>query len=289
MKNFSKNVKKITAAAILFAICVIFAGALFGSEIAFAQGGAGLNYVPLAPLPGIGDTGPVTNLPQYINNMVKLLIGVAAALAVIMIVIGGLERMTSDSIQKQSDGRKKIEQALLGLLLALGSWLILNTIDPALLKNDLSIDVTPVATNTTAVPPPVYSEVKYTVPSEGSDTNQIICIPHSDKKACEDRHSLLMSQYTSMGYQNLSISCVDQCTPNQSSTVWQIRVAHKKKTVPPPEQWTISCIRSYSTIQSCETALDGRAWEINFPPQQYWISIHECKLSSQCQTYTPPN
>lgn len=73
----------------------------------------------------------------YVNRMLQLTIGIAAVLAVIQITIGGLERMTKDSIQNQEDGRKRIQAAVIGLVLALTSVLILTTINTDLLNFDL--------------------------------------------------------------------------------------------------------------------------------------------------------
>lgn len=72
--------------------------------------------------------------------MFQLLIGIAAALAVIMIVIGGIEYMSTDAISGKSDGRKKIENALWGLALAISSYLILSTIDPYFLNSDIDVN-----------------------------------------------------------------------------------------------------------------------------------------------------
>jgi len=90
------------------------------------------NYVPLAPLPEAAPEGG-TNMIIYLTGMVKLLIGVAGVLAVIMIMIGGIQYMSSDAITGKEEGKEKITQALFGLILAIASWLILNTINPNLL------------------------------------------------------------------------------------------------------------------------------------------------------------
>jgi hypothetical protein len=51
-----------------------------------------------------------------------------------MIVIGGVQYLSTDAISGKNEGRKKIENALGGLLLAILAWLILNTINPELLN-----------------------------------------------------------------------------------------------------------------------------------------------------------
>jgi len=115
-------------------------------------------YTPLAPLPGLStpncvgtdgkpciDTQDSTKKPNpddsnlcpfgnYLNIMIKLIIGIAAVLAMVMIVMGGIQYMTSDLISSKEAGKEQITHAVLGLLLALGAYLILNTINPQLLS-----------------------------------------------------------------------------------------------------------------------------------------------------------
>lgn len=77
-------------------------------------------------------------LSTYLNIIIKILIGIAAVLAVIMIVMGGIEYMTSDFVSSKEEGKKRITNAIIGLLIALGAYLILYTVNPNLLK---TIDV----------------------------------------------------------------------------------------------------------------------------------------------------
>ena len=96
-------------------------------------------YVPLVPLPGVGSGSnkSITNFSQYVRGMFQFLIGLAALLAVVQIIFGGIEYMTTDAISGKSAGKERINQALLGLLLAIGAWLVLSTIDPNILKTTL--------------------------------------------------------------------------------------------------------------------------------------------------------
>lgn len=86
--------------------------------------------------PHSGDNGENTKLGDYLNLMIKIIIGVSAVMAVFMIVIGGIEYMTADLMSTKESGKSKIEHALLGLLIALGSYALLNTINPELLRTD---------------------------------------------------------------------------------------------------------------------------------------------------------
>ena len=80
--------------------------------------------------------------------IIQIIIGLAGLLAVIMIVVGGVQYMTTDAFAGKSDARTTITKALLGLILALGSYLILKTINPNLLQLEpniqaVSLDVKP--------------------------------------------------------------------------------------------------------------------------------------------------
>lgn len=98
-------------------------------------------YHFLAPLPGLEEPFDPTqpgNLGTYLNIMINLFIGICAVLAVIMIVMGGLEYMTSELISSKEHGKERINSAIFGLILALGAWTILYTINPDLLNTELS-------------------------------------------------------------------------------------------------------------------------------------------------------
>ncbi len=66
--------------------------------------------------------------------MIKVLIGIAAVLAMIMIVAGGIQYMTSGLVSSKEAGKHRITNAIIGLLIALGAYIILFTINPNLLK-----------------------------------------------------------------------------------------------------------------------------------------------------------
>ncbi len=111
------------------------------------------NYTLLTPLPcdkdrtaGCDENNKLTKydpsqgttqIGNYLNTMIRIFIGLCAVLAMIMIIMGGLEYMTSELISSKESGKQKITDAVLGLLLALSSWAILNTINPKLLETDV--------------------------------------------------------------------------------------------------------------------------------------------------------
>lgn len=112
-------------------------------------------YIPLEPIAGLNtDPGP-DKLGSYIQGLFRILIGVAGMLAVLMISIGGFQYMSTDAVYGKSEAKERITYAIGGLLLAIVSWLILNTINPELLKTDLNVPVTEGRVSTA----PAYTKV----------------------------------------------------------------------------------------------------------------------------------
>ena len=133
-------------------------------------------YTPLIPIQGltrgdcdtskstadqISDTNCKADLGGYIPGLVRLAIQVAGALAVIMIVIGGVQYASSDAISGKSEGKERIQNAIYGLLLAIGAYIILYSVNPKTLSLQLTIapptvqTVPPQATTSPVVPNPL--------------------------------------------------------------------------------------------------------------------------------------
>lgn len=104
--------------------------------------GSSTEYKFLAPLPNSSETFNTKDagaLGNYINLIINLVIGISAVLAVVMIVMGGIEYMGSELISSKEAGKERIQNAILGLLIALGAYALLNTINPDLLNSDINI------------------------------------------------------------------------------------------------------------------------------------------------------
>jgi hypothetical protein len=99
------------------------------------------DYTFLAPLPGLSTTISGDNiLGTYLPAVFNILIGLSAVAAVLMIVIGGFQYMSSDAITGKSAGKERIKNAIYGLVLVIGAWLILYTINPNLLVLNLNLE-----------------------------------------------------------------------------------------------------------------------------------------------------
>lgn len=93
---------------------------------------------------------------NYLGDMFKLLIGVAGAISVIVLVIGGIEMVVGASNpQARNDAKDRITSAVIGLIIALGSWLLLNVINPAFVSDCYILSEAEVATEVTSDVPAV--------------------------------------------------------------------------------------------------------------------------------------
>jgi hypothetical protein len=145
----------------------------------FAQDTGSLQLVPLAPLPYTveGPPGSGTTLSTYVPGLFKLSLGFAAVLAVVMMIIGGLEWMLTDSVTNKSEGRRRIAAALGGLLLLLSSFLILQQISPDLVNFNLDIPDVKVASkfgDTDNTPP--SGEPRLIADYEDCDASKDSCV-----------------------------------------------------------------------------------------------------------------
>ena len=97
---------------------------------------------PLAPLPTPEGLPSTTNgLEKYVQTIFWMAIVAAGVLAVLMIAYGGVLYMVSEAPGMKSDARSKITGAIVGLILAASSVLILQTVNPDLLKFKLALTV----------------------------------------------------------------------------------------------------------------------------------------------------
>lgn len=133
----------------------------------FAQTPTETQYTPLAPIPQLKE-GNVYTYESFVTGAVELAIGIAGLLAVVMIIWGGIEYITTENITGKGAAKRHIQNAIIGLLLALAAYLILRTINPALvgLTNINSIPNAPL------IPPPAGPTVPETF-SLGAYKNEL--------------------------------------------------------------------------------------------------------------------
>lgn len=91
-------------------------------------------YVPLVGIPGISGT---PSLPDYINKVYMLTIAVGVLIAIMRIAFAGVKYSMSGVVTDKASAKSDIRGVLLGLAILLLPALVLNTINPDLLKLDV--------------------------------------------------------------------------------------------------------------------------------------------------------
>jgi type IV secretory pathway VirB2 component (pilin) len=119
------------------------------SGLVFASGAPDSGgYALLEPSILVHTGGTSASPSQYLENIFYFMIGTAGVLAVLMIAIGGIEYMFAGANPgKMKDAQEKIWAAIFGVVLAVGAWLILNTINPDLTDFNLTLSTVTVDGN----------------------------------------------------------------------------------------------------------------------------------------------
>jgi Type IV secretion system pilin len=95
------------------------------------------NDVPYDLNIDIGNVGEVENLPDYINLVYTWMLPAASLVAVVMMMIGGLQYTLSRGKPKYIEKAKtRITNAITGMVILLSAFVILNLIDPRLVSFD---------------------------------------------------------------------------------------------------------------------------------------------------------
>jgi hypothetical protein len=127
-------VKFVAKILLSFLFCGIF---FAGSSVAFSATSTTETKIPFKlsiPFPGLEKgielckNGVCSGMAQYITTVYQFLVGFTSLLAVLIIIWGGLHW----AFGKPDVGRDLIKNAVIGLCLSLGSFVILYTINPQL-------------------------------------------------------------------------------------------------------------------------------------------------------------
>ena len=100
-------------------------------------------FVPLVTIPGLTDNVQANQkgLADFLNNLYKFLIGIAAALAVIQITWSGIElAVNKENVSKMLEAKGKIYNAIFGLVLILAPALVFAIINPSILNLSLNLE-----------------------------------------------------------------------------------------------------------------------------------------------------
>jgi len=116
---------------ILFSLIIAFGiGLLCDVPLLYAQGNAVQVYKPIVEIPRLDPN--TQSAEEYVRALFYLSISLAAILAFVKILFGGVKWMLSDVVTDKQSAKKDIWGAILGLLIVLAAVLVLDTINPNL-------------------------------------------------------------------------------------------------------------------------------------------------------------
>lgn len=103
--------------------------------LVFAQDAA---FVPLTTnAPFLEGLGNADRLPDFLNNIYRLCIGVAAVLAVLQIMRAGIMYMGGDSVTEKKEAKNLIAMSIGGLVLVLSPVVVFSLINPSILSLEI--------------------------------------------------------------------------------------------------------------------------------------------------------
>ena len=91
-------------------------------------------------IPGLPMDGEPIGLRGYLAALFYISIGVAALLAVVKLVIAGARYMLSDVANTKEAAKADIRGAIIGLLIILATYIILNTINTQILEGNIALE-----------------------------------------------------------------------------------------------------------------------------------------------------
>lgn len=117
-------------------------------EIAVSLSGTAVTFTPLSGKDVEGArlfSGVLQGTPSlsvFLNRAFEIAISIGAILAVLRILYGGALYMGTDAFGKKARAKSILQDAVLGLLLLLATYLILKQINPALLNFEFNLPAT---------------------------------------------------------------------------------------------------------------------------------------------------
>src|SRR3989344_5815328 len=119
-----------------FAIILLACFLLFSATPALSA--TTFPYEPLEPT-FFGQNVQTVQANTFFSRLYTVALGAAVVLAVLMIVIAGVEYTAGGiTAEMKSDAKKKIVNALVGLFIVFFAWLLLKTINPQLVNTELT-------------------------------------------------------------------------------------------------------------------------------------------------------
>lgn len=154
---------------------------LFAPDV-FAQGF--VEVQPLTNLPGLQEASQ-GGIGPFINNLYKYGVGLGAIMAVLIIMYGGFQYMTSEAVGSKSAGKEDIQRAILGLILLMSPVLVFGVINKDILNLDFNLGRLNPATyagSTATTTPGGLSYIRYSY-IQAEERNGTACLAEERESA----------------------------------------------------------------------------------------------------------
>lgn len=92
---------------------------------------AATSLLPVKLAIPLGGVSQVNGLPEYINVAYRYMVTIVLVVAIVMVVYGGFRYLVGATLGDIQAGKKIIQDAIVGMLIVLGAYTILSTINPA--------------------------------------------------------------------------------------------------------------------------------------------------------------
>lgn len=224
--------------------------------VAGADAATGLQYTLLEKIPGFSSTDG-SDLPKYLKALYRFGLIAIVLSAVFMLSIGGFFYLTSaGNTSALSTAKSIIFDSLIGLVIALAAYLILNVINPDLVNvsiNGLSAVSTPrtapTAPSVTPTPGaswPDDSSVRSNLP--GISFNRANCTTEGQTAACTSVSNLGSAAIS--GLNTLKSSCNCSITVTGGTEYW----LHSERTTHRPENSVVDLGRSADLLAHLQSS-----------------------------------
>ncbi len=136
-------------------------------------------YCLLAPIGDAKSINVTDGFGVYAAEMIRIFVGILCTLGVVMFIWGGIQYMSPGSSENKTNGLLRIKNTIYGLLLVLGSYTLLYTINPKLVNLGVSV---PSVVLTLMSEPRSSISTPEGGPTGPADVSKVYC-PHSGGRA----------------------------------------------------------------------------------------------------------
>ena len=132
-------------------------------------------FIPLTNIPQLTDLGNSFALDNFLNQLYRISIGIAAVVAVLQIMRAGIMYMGGDSVTNKKEARDLIGLSIGGLVLVLSPFIVFSIVNPSILS--LKIDTSNLGTEIGRATTTPTSPSNNTRNNPPSTPNQNTCSP----------------------------------------------------------------------------------------------------------------